>query len=568
MTYGQRPWLKHYDPGVKPDIEIPPVSVVERVEEVGRRFPGNPALHFYGRTMSYGEIIEAADRFSRCLSDNGFKKGDVVGICLPNIPQFIVALMGVIRAGCCISGVSPLMTAPELEYQLHDCGAKGFVTLDAIFEHRLQEIAPRLSDLRLVISTGILDFMPWMKRTLGRLLKKVPTGKVTPLKGKTVLEFTDVLTRYPAQPPEVHLGPDDICLVQYTGGTTGLPKGTILTHGNLVANLTQVVHWVNPDTGGEVFLSGFPMFHLAGFALAGVALATGGVQILIPNPRDTKHIVKEMARYQPTILVNVPSFYMILMEEPGFRKLDFSRINFCLSGASPFPVESIRELERIVGQGKVLEVFGMTEASPIVTMNPHKGRKKVGTVGLPISNTRVRLMDLGTGSTDVSPGEEGEIVVAGPQVMKGYFNKPEETALALREHERDIWLHTGDVARMDEDGFFTIVDRAKDMLNVGGFKVFSREVEEKLYEHPGIEFCAIIGVPNQKRPGSELVKLVVQPAETHRQDLDKLQRDILDFSRVHFAPYKVPKFIEFIDAMPLTAVGKVNKRQLRIGYKQ
>lgn len=568
MTYDERPWLKHYDPGVEPDIDIPAMTVVERLEGVARRFPDNPALHFYGRTLTYRELVVAADRFARCLSDNGLRKGDVVGICLPNIPQFVIALMGVVRAGCSISGVSPLMTQPELEYQLRDCSAKALVTLDAIFEHRFQAIASRLPDLRLAISTGILDFMPWIKRVLGRLLKKVPTGKVSPLAGKTVLHFRDILSRYPAQPPDVAISPDDVCLVQYTGGTTGLPKGTILTHRNLVANLTQLLHWVKPEPGKEVFLSGFPMFHLAGFALAGVALAIGGVQILIPNPRDTAHIVEEMARYRPTIMVNVPSLYMILLEEPGFRKLDFSRVSFCLSGASPFPVESIRELERVVGEGRVLEVYGMTETSPIVTMNPHIGKKKVGTVGLPVSSTRVRLMDLETGSTEVPLGGEGEIVVAGPQVMQGYLNRPEETALALRNHDGEIWLHTGDVARMDQDGFFTVVDRAKDMLNVGGFKVFSREVEEKLYEHPGIEFCAIVGIPNPKRPGSELVKLVVQPTESHRADPEKLKQDILDFSRQHFAPYKVPKFIELTDSMPLTPVGKVDKKRLRKAEEQ
>ena len=563
MNYIDRPWLDHYDSGVQPDIEIPAVTVVETFEEVAERFPDRPALHFYGRTLTYRELHSSADRFARCLADNGFKKGDVVGICLPNIPQFVISLMGTIRAGCSVSGVSPLMTAPELEYQLRDCSAKGLVTLDAIFEHRLHGIAGRLPELRLVVGAGILDFMPWIKRVLGRLLKKAPSGKVSPIEGKTVLEFNEALNRYPAQPPDVDISPDDACLVQYTGGTTGLPKGTILTHHNLVANLTQVVHWVKPEPGKETFLSAFPMFHLAGFALAGAALAVGGGQILIPNPRDTKHIVQEMDRYRPSLLANVPSLYMLLMEAPGFRKLDFSRVSFFLSGASPFPAESIRDFERVVGKGKVLEVYGMTEASPIVTMNPHRGMKKIGTVGVPVSNTRVRLMDLETGSEDVPQGAEGELVVSGPQVMKGYLNRPDETALALREHDGEIWLHTGDVARMDEQGFFAIVDRAKDMLNVGGFKVFSREVEETLYEHAGIEFCAIIGVPNPRRPGSELVKLVVQPSPTYASDLEKLKEDILDFSRQRFAPYKIPKFIEFIDSMPLTPVGKVDKKLLR-----
>jgi len=254
----------------------------------------------------------------------------------------------------------------------------------------------------------------------------------------------------------------------------------------------------------------------------------------------------------------------MLAEEPGFRDLDFSRLEFCMSGASPFPVESIKELESIIGAGKVMEVYGLTETSPIVTMNPRKGLKKIGSVGVPVSNTRVRLVNLETGSTQVPLGEEGELIVSGGQVMQGYLNKPEETKIALREHDGEVWLHTGDVARMDEDGFFYIVDRTKDMLNVAGFKVFSREVEEKLYEHPAIDLCAIIGVPNPKRAGTDLVKLVVQLSQAYKgRDHDQVREELLAFARDNFAPYKVPKIIEFVDTLPLTVVGKVDKKALR-----
>jgi acyl-CoA synthetase (AMP-forming)/AMP-acid ligase II len=275
-------------------------------------------------------------------------------------------------------------------------------------------------------------------------------------------------------------------------------------------------------------------------------------------------VVKEMEKYRPTVTYNVPSLYMMLLEEPGFKKLDFSQLKVAISGASPFPAESIRELEAVIGAGKVLEGYGMTETSPAITTNPRLGAKKIGSIGLPVPNTRVRLMDLETGSQQVPIGEEGEIVVAGPQVMSGYLNKPEESKIALREHDGEIWLHTGDVARMDEDGFFFIVDRAKDMLSVSGFKVFSREVEEKLYEHPDIDLCAIIGVPDPKRPGSEIVKLIVQLIPTTKgRDVEEIKQDILEFSRENMSPYKVPKIIEFVDELPLTPVGKVDKKALR-----
>ncbi len=543
---------------------FPVYSLTERVDEITAEFPHNSALHFIGLKLTYEELMARANRFAQAVISNGCVPGDVVAISLPNTPQYLIALFGSLKAGCVASGVSPLLTAPELAFQLRDSGAKVLVTLDAIFEHRLAGVADVLPDLSLVIATGVLDFLPAYKRALGRLIKKVPHGRLRPLRGKKLMRFMDLLRSYPAYPPNVQVLPDDQCLLQYTGGTTGLPKGTILTHRNIVANLAQVEAWIKPSYGSEVLLSGFPLFHLAGLVLGLAATCVGGDQILIPNPRDTKHIVKEISSHKPTILVNVPSLYMMLLDTPGFRTLDFSRLSFALSGAAPFPAEAVRELETVIGAGKLLEVYGMTEASPIVTMNPYLGKKKVGTVGLPVPSTCVRLVDLETGNEKVPVGTEGEIVVSGPQIMKCYFKRPEETALALRERDGRIWLHTGDVGRMDEDGFITIVDRAKDMLSVGGFKVFSRELEEKLYQLPAIEFCAIIGIPNPRRPGSELVKLVFQPSQAFKEgDANELKAAILAFARENFAPYKVPKIIEIVDSMPLTAVGKVDKKALR-----
>ncbi|MEW6350473.1 MAG: AMP-binding protein [Thermodesulfobacteriota bacterium] len=564
MTYDERPWLQFYDPWVTPEVVVPESTLVQRIGQAATQFPNKPALHFLGLTMDYGELISQAHRFSQALLAYGCKPGDVVAINLPNIPQFVVALAGSLRVGCAVSGISPLLAPPELAYELNDSRAKVLVTLDAIFEHRLKRVADQIPALSHVIATGILDYLSPVKRWLGRLLKKVPSGRVGALQGKHVVAFKEVLSGFPDSEPAVEVTPDHHCLVQYTGGTTGLPKGTILTHRNLIANLTQVETWLQVKLGTETLLSGFPFFHLAGLGFCGLALSLGGTQVLIPNPRDTRRIVGEMQRYHPTFLLNVPSLYMMLMEDPAFRKLDFSAARLWVSGASPFPAEAIRELEAIIGPGKVMEVYGMTEASPLITMNPLERLRKTGTVGVPIPSTRVRLVDLDQGTHQVPVGTEGELIASGPQVMKGYLNKPKETAYALREHDGEIWLHTGDIARMDQDGFFTIVDRSKDMLNVAGFKVFSREVEEKLYEHPAIEVCAIVGVPNPKRPGTEIVKLVVQPKAAFReQDTEKLKSDIIAFAREHFAPYKVPKLVEFTNALPMTPVGKVDKKALR-----
>ncbi len=564
MSDDDKPWLRSYDQGVGPEIKIPDVSLVDRFDEVAKRFPERRAVHFLNRTFTYQTLISHANRFARGLTENGCQPGDIVCINLPNVPQYLVAQIGVSKAGCAASGLSPLSAPGEMVYQLNDCKAKALVTLDAIFEHRFVSVAEQLPHLKVVVVTGLLDFLPWVKQILGRLLRKVPPGKVGPLRGKKVIPFMDVLSLYSDQPLDVKVAPEVHCLVQYTGGTTGIPKGTVLTHRNLVANLVQINDWIKPEEGNEIVLSGFPFFHLAGLILGLVTLSLGGVQVLIPNPRDTKHIVKEMARYGPTILVNVPSLYMMLLGEPGFRRLDFSNLKFCISGAAPFPVDGIKELESVIGANKVIEVYGMTETSPIIAMNPREGKKKIGTVGLPVQSTRVRLVDLETGKRDVAMGREGELIVQGPQVMMGYLNKPEETEIVLRELQGERWLYTGDVARMDEEGYLTIVDRSKDMLNVGGFKVFSREVEEKLCEHPAIEHCAIIGIPNPKRPGSELVKLVAELNQRYRNmNEENIKEDILLFAKENFSPYKVPKIIEFVEKLPLTPVGKVDKKALR-----
>jgi long-chain acyl-CoA synthetase len=564
MPYDSKPWLKSYDSDVPETVELRNISFSDYFDDLVSQYPDKPAMHFLGITFTFRELQSHANRIAKALIQYGCQPGDIIGINLPNIPQYLIAVVAAAKVGCAVSGMSPLLTAPELRYQLNDSGAKALITMDAVFEHRFAEVADEIPALRLVVVTGILDYLPFIKRVLGRLLKKVPHGKTRPLNGKAVVQYSQLLSTYSEEFSNVPTDLDSPFLVQYTGGTTGVPKGTILTQRNMLVNQSQIEQWVKPDYGCEVFVSGFPLFHLAGLAMGLAALASASVQVLIPDPRDTKFIVKQMATYKPTVLVNVPSLYMMLLEEPGFRELDFSMLEICISGASPFPEESIRDLERVIGEGKLMEVYGLTEASPIITMNPHRNPKKLGSVGLPVPDTEVRLVDLDQGIDQVPLGQEGELIASGGQVMKGYLNKPEETRIALREHDGRRWLHTGDVARMDEDGFFYIVDRTKDMLNVGGFKVFSREVEEKLYQHPAIEFCAIVGIPNTKRPGTDIVKLVVQLSRAYRdRSSEEVKEELLSFCREHFSPYKVPKITEFVDNMPLTLVGKVDKKALR-----
>jgi long-chain acyl-CoA synthetase len=557
-------WRKSYDPGMKDlDPKMWETSYVDAIKPTLKKYAGKAAFHYMGTKVTFADLDLYSNRFAQMLIASGLKKGDALGINLPNIPEYLIAWLGILKAGCVVSGVSPLMSPEEMEYQLKDLKAKGLVTLDAIFAARLTKIAANLPDLKVVVAAGIGGFLPPLKRFLGKTLKKIPTGEVTPLAGKTVYRMEEVIKsgRFSSEPPPVKITPDDLAYIQYTGGTTGAPKGAMLTHRNSVSDVVIVQKWLGWEEGKGTALSGFPFFHIAGLFFNICNVYFGWTQILIPNPRDTDHICAEIKRYKPTVLVNVPSLFQMLIGNPKFKTLDHSRLENCISAASPFPEETQRELEKIVGQGKLLEVYGMTETSPLTVMNPSKGKKKLGHIGLPLINTNLKLVDPGTGK-EVAQGEPGEICVKGPQIMQGYFNKPDETKHAI---DADGYMHTGDVAIQDSEGYLRIVDRTKDMIIVGGFKVFSKRVEEILTEHPAVDMIALIGVANPERPGSELVKafMTVKPEYKLAGDLDSLKKDIMNFARAKLAAYEVPKDIEIRKELPLTAVGKVDKKLLR-----
>lgn len=565
--YAERFWKKYWDEGLedlKPEeYETTYVAMIKKTfEEAGDK----TALSYLGVEISFRELDKDANQFANMLIDEGFEKGDIVGINLPNLPEYVITLIGALRAGCIISGVSPLLSAEQIKYQLNDLGSTGkkvaLVTLDAIFAGHIVKIAPDIPQLKLVVTTSVAAFLPKIKQVLGKLLKKVPSGKVVPLEGIQVLDFhRDILRTYPVVPKEVEVTPDDLGWIQYTGGTTGAPKGAMLTHRNAAHNILSINKWLGWEWGKGTLLSAFPMFHIAGLTVCESALFFGWPQVLIPNPRDTDHICKEMAKYKPTNLANVPSLYQMLMANPKFKELDHSGLGTCISAAAPFPKESQQELEAIIGEGKLLELYGMTETSPVATMNPSKGKKKLGTIGLPFLNVDCKLADPATGE-EVPLGEAGEICIKGPLVMQGYFNMAAETELAI---DAEGYMHTGDVGIMDEDGYIRIVDRTKDMINVGGFKVFSSKVESAVSEHPAIGLLALIGVVNPDRPGSEIVKAFIQldPDFSFDGDAEALKKDITAFAKERCAPYEVPKIIEFVDEIPLTAVGKIDKKVLR-----
>jgi long-chain acyl-CoA synthetase len=563
-VYDEKPWGKSYESRLSAEMKAVEETYVDLLERGLKFRPDVVAFYFLGIKFNYQKLDRLSMRFASYLRKQGCNPGDVVGINLPNLPQYLIALAGALRAGCVVTGVSPLLTPKEMAYQLNDSGAKVLLTLDAIYENRVQKIKDDIPGVTCIITTNIADYLPPAKAILGKLLKKIPSGKVEPIKGKEVISFKDCLS---GTLPDIHrpsVKLDDTCLIQYTGGTTGTPKGAVLTHRNMVSNLTQGRQWLDLKMDGGTVVSGFPFFHMAGLYFGMISMSLAFTQCLIPDPRNTRHICKEIAAHRPGLMLQVPSLYQMLMEDPAFAKIDFSTLNGCISGASPFSKEAINALEAIVGKGKVVELYGMTESSPIITMNPLRGTKKIGSVGVPLQSTRVKLVDVETGKKEVALGEVGEIIVLGPQVMKGYHNKPEETDNTLRDFQGAKWLYTGDVARMDEDGYFYIADRTKDMLIVGGYKVFSREVEDVLSEHKAVELCAIVGITNPERPDSQIVKAVIQlTKEAQGKDQEEIKKQILEHCKEDLAPYKVPKIIEFMVAIPLTAVGKVDKKALR-----
>ncbi|MFX1494992.1 MAG: AMP-binding protein [Promethearchaeota archaeon] len=564
--YSNKIWLKSYDDHVQPILDLEIYSLAEMLRRTVEKYPDSLCYDFQGACASFREAGRFINSFANFLAQNGIKKGDRVVINLPNIPQFIIALFGTFCAGCAASGMNFLLSPIEINYQLKDCGAAAIITLDSFYEEKVREaLLMGDTEVKIVITTNVadlLDLEPSMKEQLIKI-GKVPFGKVLPIEGLKYFTYNEILENYSGNKgPNVIIEPDDTSLLQYTGGTTGPPKGAILSHRNLISILQIVGHWFEPATnpGEDIYISGFPFFHLAGLQFCLQTLYIGAAQILVPDPRDTNYMASKMKEYEGRIslMYNVPTLYMMLLKNRKFKKIDLSSVQGYISGAAPFPTKSINEFEEVIGKGKVVEAYGMTEASPGVTMNPYLGKKKIGTVGVPFPNTEVKLVDVTDRTKEVPLGTPGEIAIRGPQIFSGYWNKPKETENALQ----DGWFYSGDVGVMDEDGYITIVDRTKDMIIVSGYKVFSVEVDEKMNKHPAIELCSSVGIPDPDRPGSELVKLYVLLKEGYEAS-EEIKKDIMKFAQENLAKYKVPRFIEIIEEMPLTTVGKVDKKALR-----
>jgi len=533
---------------VEPPYDDRPLAA--HIEIHARERPEAPAMVFATRIIDFAETDAVCRKLAAGLAGLGVSKGDVVGLHMPNIPQYMMALGAISRLGAIGSGLSPLMAQPELAHQIADAGMKAVIGL-ADFAPALAGIADMPSCLETVILTSARDHLD------------APVFDMPEIGGVTVLRYLDVFAGAHDDIAQCPVGPDDIFIIQYTGGTTGRPNWAQLSVRNLMHNFIQVSA-ADPEyvPGHDVCATAFPLFHVAGLTFALLSLRVGSLFILLPNPRDTEAFCALMKAHPPTRLAAVPALYDMLLATPAFREIDFSGLHVVKTGAAPMAATTRDGLIEVVGPGKMADVFGMTETSPCYTMHP-RGRYKVGSVGIPVPGADVRIADVEDRDRLLAPGEVGEIISTGVHVMKGYLNLPEETANALRELDGRRWMYSGDVGHMDEEGYVFVRDRAKDMLIVGGFKVFSVEVEEKVKGVAGVAECAVIGYPDTERPGNDVVHLFVQRESGVEATDAELSDGILGFCRENMARYKVPRHVHIIEQIPLTPVGKIDKKALR-----
>jgi long-chain acyl-CoA synthetase len=558
-------WLKSYDEHVPATLTYPTEDIGTMLTESMKKYADKVGFYFMDRTFLFKEILEYSQKLATFLQKNGMKKGDVLSICLPNCPQYLFSVYATYIAGGTVTGCSPLLSPEELVYQIKDSGAKFLVTMDILHEKRFSTIYDRLPDLKVIVPTNISEFMGFggFKVFMGKLIKKIPKGKIIPWPGKTVVPFLEALDTE-IDLKKVDIDPKkDLALIQYTGGTTGLPKGVEILHSNLMANIHQFDVWLNREKGKEVLISAFPFTHVAGFLIGLFLVYLGGAQTLIANPRDTDHIIEEIIDKKPTSFGNVPTLFLMIQNNPKSKKIPsevLDNISLYVSGAAPFPPEAIREFEKqFHTENKFVEVYGMTETAIVIAANPMYGKKKIGTVGLPWPDTDIKLIDTESGAEIKEIGQPGEVLIKGPSCAKKYRNKPEATAVTF---DKDGYVHSGDVGVFDEDGYLKIVDRTKDMLIVSGFKVYSVHVEEVMTKHPDIQILAIIGVPNPDRPGAEIVKAFIQLKEGV-EATEEVKESIKKYAEENLSKYEVPKIWEFREEIPLTMVGKVFKKALR-----
>ena len=533
-------WLQNYDFFVPESIRYPRIPLYQLLELTCVKYDENVATIFFDQKLTYGELRDHVRRMATALKGMGVKKGDRVALMLPNCPQFIISYYGVLEAGGTVVNVSPLHVERELEYEFSDSGAETLIYLD-LFDARIQAVKDT-SPLKRLIVTSITDYM------------EAPVDP-SAAKAADTFWFREVIADSTPEVPDVDIDPTvDLAALQYTGGTTGLPKGVMLTHRNLLANAMQCALWAKEfsERGQDVYLDVIPFFHSYGQTVGmNNAILNASTMVLIPQ-FEINMLLQAIQKYKPNFFPGVPTLYVAILSHPDALDYGVDKLRLCNSGSAPIPIEVIKQFSSISG-GIFCEGYGLSEASPVTHSNPIMGMRKVGSIGVPFPDTEAKIVDAETGTKEMGVNEPGELIIRGPQVMKGYWEKPEETADTLR----DGWLYTGDIGTMDEDGYFYIVDRKKDMIIAGGFNIYPREVDEVLYEHPKVQEAVTVGIPDEYRGETVKVYIVL------KEGMECTEDEIITYCRERLAAYKAPRLVEFRAELPKTMVGKILRRSLR-----
>ncbi len=561
-----RPWVSHYDKGVPASIDYPKIPLFHFLEESARKYPDRACTIFKGAVISYKEMNERTDRIAAALADMGVKKGDRVGIFMPNTPQFVEAYFGILKAGGVVVATNPLYTPPEIAYQAEDAGIEVMFVMTNFYK-TIKAAQPNTKIKKLIV-TNLKEALPPVLSLLFTLAREKKGGfRIEGGLSDGDVWMKDLVAKYqPSQRPKLDIGPDDTALFQYSGGTTGVSKGAVALHRNVAANTIQMKEWITTaEEGKETVLMAIPLFHVYGM-VAGMnfALATGASLVMIPNARDIPDVLENINKYHPTIFPGVPTLYNAINNHPEVKagKINLRSIKACISGSAPLMRETKEKFEELSG-GKVFEGYGLSEAPTATHCNPLLGVNKTGSIGMPMSDVDCKIISLDDGETEMPIGEIGELVVNAPQVMKGYHNMPTETANALRKlKDGKTWLFTGDIARVDEEGYFYIVDRKKELIKPGGFQVWPREVEEAIAAYPKVLEAGVAGIPDPYRGETVKAWIVLKPGQEATAD------EIKAWCKERLAAYKVPTHYEFRKELPKTTVGKILRRELVRQHKE
>ena len=543
MSKGNEPWFTNWPADVPKSIEYPQVPLFEILRTTAKKHPEKTAISYFENEISYSELDLLSDKFAVALSKLGVPKGDKVAIFLPNVPQFIIAYFGILKVGAVTTAISPLYKEREVEYQLNDSEAETIVVLDSLYP--IVEKVAEKTKVQQIIVASLMEYAS----------KTASPPNLTPPKPNTIL-FQQLISETTGKPPKIKINPtEDLAALQYTGGTTGTVKGAMLTHTNLVANTIQFATWIKGEAGKETFLTALPLFHIYGMTTSmNVPLSLAANMVLLPR-FDPTTVLQTIQKHGVTVFCGVPTMYAILLTNPELAKYDLTSIRVCISGASPLPPQVQRKFMEITG-GFLAEGYGLTEASPVTHCTPVDRTMKtvrVGSIGLPLSDTDAKILDIETGEKTLPPEEIGELAVKGPQVMKGYWKRTEETASVLRNG----WLYTGDIGKMDEKGYFYITDRKKDLIKYKDYSVYPREIEDVLYEHPAVKLCAVVGKPDSLTGESPKAFIVL------KENAKASKSELMAFMKEKVAPYKMVREVEFRRELTISSAGKVLRRVLQ-----